>query len=80
MVALGYGKFARADRIFAVVPIESGERGDGRRTYVHVEGMAEPLVASRSERAILADVDAALTDAAGLPRAPGRRGLREVPP
>ena len=80
MVALGYGKFARADRIFAVVPIESGERGDGRRTYVHVEGMAEPLVASRSERAILADVDAALTDAAGLPRTPGRRGLREVPP
>jgi hypothetical protein len=72
MVALGYGKFARADRIFAVVPIEAAERGDGRRTYVHVEGVVEPLVASRSERAILADVDAALTDAAGLPRGSGR--------
>ena len=81
MVALGYGKFVRADRIFAVVPLEPGERGDGRRTYVHVEGVAEPVVASRSERAILTDVDAALTDAAGIPRA-GRRGVREgeVPP
>jgi hypothetical protein len=80
MVALGYGKFVRADRVFAVVPIEPGERGDGRRTYVHVDGVAEPLVASRSERAILADVDAALTDAAGLPRALPRRGPGEVPP
>ena len=80
MVALGYGKFVRADRVFAVVPIEAGERGDGRRTYVHVDGVAEPFVASRSERAILADVDAALTDAAGLPRAIPRRGVGEVPP
>jgi hypothetical protein len=81
MVALGYGKFVRADRVFAVVPIEAGERGDGRRTYVHVEGVVEPMVASRSERAILADVDAALTDAAGIPRRRGR-GVREgeVPP
>jgi hypothetical protein len=79
MVALGYGKFVRADRVFAVVPIEAGERGDGRRTYVHVEGVAEPLVASRSERAILADVDAALTDAAGIPRR-GARGVGDVPP
>jgi hypothetical protein len=81
MVALGYGKFVRADRVYAVVPMEAGERGDGRRTYVHVEGMGEPMVASRSERAILADLDAALTDAAGVPRRRGR-GLREgeVPP
>ena len=79
MVALGYGKYVRADRIFAVVPIESGDRGDGRRTYVHVEGVAEPFVASRSERAILADLDAALTDAAGLPRPPTRTGVA-VPP
>ena len=60
MVPLGYGKFVRADRVFALVPIEPGERGDGRRTYVHVDGLTEPLVASRSERAILADVEAAL--------------------
>jgi hypothetical protein len=30
--------------------------------------MAEPIIASRSERAILADVEAALTEAAGIPR------------
>jgi hypothetical protein len=59
MIPLGYGKFVRADRIFAVVPIEGDERGDGRRTYVHVEGIAEPILASRSERAILADVEEA---------------------
>jgi hypothetical protein len=68
MVALGYGKFVRADRVFAVIPLEADERGDGRRTYVHVEGLSEPIVASRSERAILADVEAALTEAAGIPR------------
>jgi hypothetical protein len=68
MVALGYGKFVRADRVFAVIPLEADERGDGRRTYVHVEGLTEPIVASRSERAILADVEAALAEAAGVPR------------
>jgi hypothetical protein len=75
MIPLGYGKFVRADRVFAVVPIEgSDERGDGRRTYVHVEGMAEPLVASRSERAILADLETALAEAAGVPRRRRRSG------
>ena len=79
MVSLGYGKFVRADRVFALVPLEAGDRGDGRRTYVHVDGMAEPIVASRSERAILADVEAALAEAAGIPRrkrtAPGQESL-----
>ena len=68
MVSLGYGKFARADLIYALVPLDPKDRGEGRRTYVHVEGMADPIVASRSERAILADVEAALTEAAGIPR------------
>jgi hypothetical protein len=74
MIALGYGKFVRADRVFAVVPIDSDERGDGRRTYVHVDGIAEPLVASRSERAILADLEAALAESAGVPRRRRRSG------
>jgi hypothetical protein len=78
MVPLGYGKWVRADRVFAVIPLDAGERGDGRRTYVHVEGLAEPLVASRSERAILADVDTAIAEASGIPRR--RAGTREVPP
>lgn len=56
MVHLGYGKWVRADRVFAVLPIEGHDRGDGRRTLVHVDGMAEPLVASRSERAIVTDL------------------------
>ena len=68
MVALGYGKFVRADRVYALVPLEPGERGEGRRTYVHVDGLSEPVGASRSEKAILADVEAALTEAAGIPR------------
>src|SRR3954462_10286138 len=68
MVHLGYGKWVRADRIFAVVPLEGTDRGDGRRTYVHVEGLSEPVVASRSERAILTDVDESLQEAAGVPR------------
>jgi hypothetical protein len=68
MIPLGYGKFVRADRVYALVPLEGAERRDGRRTYVHVDGLTEPVVASRSERAILADVEAALAEAAGLPR------------
>ena len=72
MVSLGYGKFARADLIYALVPLDPKDRGDGRRTYVHVEGMAEPVVGSRSERAILTDIEAALNEAAGIPRK--RRG------
>ena len=76
MVPLGYGKFVRADRIFALVPLDAHERGEGRRTYVHVEGVSEPLVASRSERAILADTEAALAEAAGVTRR-RRRGRAE---
>jgi hypothetical protein len=56
MVFLGYGKFVRADRIYAMEPIEGEDRGDGRRTRVWVDGMTEPLIASRTERTILADM------------------------
>lgn len=52
LVPLGYGKFVRADRVYALVPLEGGDRGDGRRTLVHVEGIEDPLIASRSEAAI----------------------------
>jgi hypothetical protein len=60
MVALGYGKFARADRVFALVPLEGDDRGDGRRTLVYIEGIEDPLVASRSEAAIARDLAIAL--------------------
>jgi hypothetical protein len=71
MVPLGYGKYVRADQIIALVPVDDTERGDGQRTYVHLETLPEPLVASRSERAILADMEKALT----APEAPHRRRL-----
>ena len=60
MIPLGYGKFVRADRVFALVPLEGPERGDGRRTLVHVDGIEEPIVASRSESAIARDITVAL--------------------
>jgi len=68
MISLGYGRFARADLIYALVPLDPKDRGDGRRTYVHVEGMSEPIVASRSERAIHAEVEEALNESAGISR------------
>lgn len=74
-MALGYGKYARADRVYALVPLQAGERGDGRRTLVHVEGIDEPIVASRSEGAIVRDVAEAL----GQDPPGGRRERGGVP-
>ena len=74
LVALGYGKFVRADRVYALVPLEGGDRGDGRRTVVHVEGMDEPIVASRSEGAIAREIAEALGQ-----RAPGSRREGHIP-
>jgi hypothetical protein len=56
MVFLGFGKYARADKIYAIEPIRDERRGHGRRTLVWVEGVSEPIVASRTERTILADM------------------------
>ncbi len=67
MVFLGHGKYARADRIFALEPI-GDDRGDGRRTRVWVEGTVEPLIASRTERTILADLEQAQADDAAIRR------------
>jgi hypothetical protein len=74
MVALGHGSYVRADRVYAVIPIDGPERGNRQRTYVHVEGLAGPLVASRSERAILADLQWALVEE--TPQRPRRRLFR----
>ncbi len=56
MVFLGFGKYARADKIYAIEPIRDDRRGHGRRTLVWVEGVSEAIVASRTERTILADM------------------------
>ncbi len=70
LIPLGYGKFVRADRVYALVPLEGDHRGDGRRTLVHVEGIEEPIIASRSETAIARDIAAAL----GLAQPRAREG------
>ena len=58
MVPLGFGKFVRSDRIYGLEPLPPDERGSGARTRVWVEGIPEPVVASRTERSILADMGA----------------------
>ncbi|MEO7130152.1 MAG: hypothetical protein ABIZ07_02100 [Dermatophilaceae bacterium] len=56
MVALGFGTFARADHIFALERITGEDRGERRRTRVWIQGVAEPLIASRTEATILRDM------------------------
>ena len=55
VVPLGYGKFIRSDKIIGLEPIED-DRGPGKRTYVYVEGIKSPMVASRTEATILANM------------------------
>jgi hypothetical protein len=56
MIFLGFGKYARADKIYAVEPIVGKERGGGHRTRVWIEGVPDPIIASRTERTILHDM------------------------
>jgi hypothetical protein len=66
MVPLGYGKYVRSDRVAVLDPIEE-DRGPGRRTWVYVDDLPQPLVASRSEAAIVRDlVDPGQEAARGL--------------
>src|ERR1700760_4054624 len=53
MVFLGFGKWARADKIYALEPITGDDRGGGRRTRVWVDGIPAPILAGRTERTIL---------------------------
>ena len=55
LVSLGFGKYVRADKFVALVPIEE-ERGSGRRTLVYVEDVPEPIIAGRTEGTILRDM------------------------
>ncbi len=55
LVHLGFGKYVRSDQVTAVVPIEE-DRGPGRRTFVHLQERADPLVASRAEDSIIRDL------------------------
>jgi hypothetical protein len=55
MVPLGYGKFFRSEKIVGLEPVEEG-RGPGHRTKVYIEALSTPVIASRSEGAILGDL------------------------
>ena len=55
LVHLGFGKYVRSDQVTAVLPIEE-DRGPGRRTFVHLEGRPDPLIASRAEDSIVRDL------------------------
>ncbi len=55
VVPLGYGKYYRSDKVIGLEPIEK-DRGPATRTLVFIEGRSEPVVASRTEAAILKDL------------------------
>ena len=55
LVHLGFGKYVRSDQVTAVIPIEE-DRGPGRRTFVHLEGRVDPIVASRAEDSLVRDL------------------------
>lgn len=65
LVSLGYGKYVRSDEVIAVDPITE-DRGPGRRTHVWVRGVPEPLVASRSDGAIVDDLVTPAEEAARM--------------
>lgn len=65
LVALGYGTYVRSDEVMAVEPITDG-RGPGKRSLVWMRGMPEPLVASRSEGAIVDDLVTPAEEAARM--------------
>jgi hypothetical protein len=55
LVGLGYGKYVRSDEVISVESIVD-ERGPGRRSLVRLRGVAEPIVASRSDASIVDDL------------------------
>ncbi len=65
LVALGYGAYVRSDDVIAVEPITDG-RGPGRRTFVWVRGISDPLVASRAEGSIVDDLITPADEAARM--------------
>ena len=69
MVFLGFGKYARADKIYALEPITGTIAEAGAARASGSRASREPLVASRTERTILHDMgheagDTALLDGA----------------
>jgi hypothetical protein len=80
MIFLGFGKYVRADRIYALEPITGDERGSGSRTLVWVEGIPEPVVASRTQETILTEIEAIADPSTASRRSRSRRGTLRVHP
>ena len=80
MIFLGFGKYVRADRIYALEPITGDERGSGSRTLVWVEGIPEPVVASRTQETILVEIEAIADPSTASRRSRSRRGALRVHP
>src|SRR5688500_11555712 len=91
MVFLGFGKFVRADKIYALEPLRGNERGGGQRTRGWIEGVSEPIIAARTERSTVAEMghqdagrahtgdDAVATaERTGEEAERGRRGLGDL--
>lgn len=78
MIFLGFGKYVRADRIYALEPIVGEERGSGSRTLVWVDGMPEPVVASRTQQTIIEEM-ARAEESGRNARRPKGPALREHP-
>lgn len=55
LVHLGFGKYVRSDQVTAVIPVEE-DRGPGRRSFIHLQGQTNPIVASRAEDTIVRDL------------------------
>ncbi|PKQ28886.1 MAG: hypothetical protein CVT63_00530 [Candidatus Anoxymicrobium japonicum] len=55
IVSLGYGKYFLSDKIVGMTPIEEN-RGPARRTHVYIDGLADPVVASKTEATILREM------------------------
>lgn len=55
LVHLGFGKYVRSDQVTAVMPVEE-DRGPGRRSFIHLQGQTNPIVASRAEDTIVRDL------------------------
>jgi len=80
MIFLGFGKYVRADRIYALEPITGDDRGSGSRTLVWVEGIPEPVVASRTQETILAEIETIADPSSASRRSRPRRGALRVHP
>ena len=79
MVFLGFGKYVRADRIYALEPIVGDDRLGDPLDPDERPAAAAAVVASRTQETILAEIEAAADPGGGRRRRSGRGGLTRHP-